>query len=95
MFKKLLFAGLFTLASLTQAAELVDINSADAVTIADTLKGVGKAKAEAIVTYREKNGPFKSIDDLAQVQGIGEKTLIANRASLTIGKSASEKTAKK
>jgi competence protein ComEA len=95
MFKKLLFAGLFALASLTQAAELVDINSADAVTIADALKGVGKAKAEAIVAYRDKNGPFKSIDELAEVQGIGEKTLIANRANLTIGKSAPEKTAKK
>jgi competence protein ComEA len=43
----------------------VDVNSADAKTLARELDGVGMAKAEAIVSYREKNGPFRSADDLA------------------------------
>jgi competence protein ComEA len=71
--------------ALTLAGSLVDINSADAVTLAEAIKGVGKAKAEAIVAYREKHGPFKSVDDLSLVQGIGPKTLEQNRSSLTVG----------
>jgi competence protein ComEA len=47
----------------------VDVNTADAKTLARELQGVGMAKAEAIVSYREKNGPFKSADDLAKEQG--------------------------
>jgi competence protein ComEA len=51
----------------------VNINSADAATIARELKGVGLSKAEAIVEYRQKHGPFRSADELAQVRGIGQK----------------------
>nr|MBA3493967.1 helix-hairpin-helix domain-containing protein [Gammaproteobacteria bacterium] len=46
--------------------------------------GIGPAKAEAIVAYREKHGPFKSVDDLVMVQGIGEKTVEMNRESLGV-----------
>mgnify|MGYP002785886285 CR=1 FL=1 len=53
----------------------VNVNTADAKTIAKELSGIGLSKAQAIVTYREKNGPFKSADDLAKVQGIGSKTV--------------------
>jgi competence protein ComEA len=60
----------------------VDINAADAKTLARELEGVGKAKAEAIVSYREKNGPFKSADDLAKVKGIGKKLVEQNKANL-------------
>jgi len=66
------------------AGESVNINSADAATLADALQGIGPAKAEAIVAYREKHGPFKSVDDLVMVQGIGEKTLEMNRESLDV-----------
>jgi competence protein ComEA len=62
----------------------VDLNTADAATLARELKGVGPARAEAIVAWREANGPFKSPDDLVKVQGIGERVLEDNRASLVV-----------
>ena len=67
------------------AADLVDINTADATTLATAIKGVGEKRAQAIVAYREANGPFKSVDDLTLVQGVGEKILDASRTSLTVG----------
>lgn len=73
------------LASLTPMlvwAGPVDINKADAATIAKELQGVGMSRAQAIVTYREKNGAFKSVDELRKVKGIGAKTLEANRANI-------------
>ena len=49
------------------------------------------AKAEAIVSYREKNGPFKSADDLAKVKGLGKKLIDQNKSYLKFesGKSGS------
>ena len=61
------------------AAERVNINTADAATIAAALNGVGEAKAQAIVAYRTEHGPFKSADQLAEVKGIGLKTVERNR----------------
>ena len=66
------------------AAEPVNVNTADAATIASSLKGVGQSKAEAIVAYREKNGAFKNADELAKVQGIGDKTVAANRELILV-----------
>ena len=63
-------------------AEPVNINTADAATLAATIKGIGLKKAEAIVAYRTANGPFVHVDDLANVKGIGAKTVEANRANL-------------
>jgi competence protein ComEA len=60
----------------------VDINRADAATIAKELNGVGASKAKAIVDYREKNGGFKTADDLAKVKGIGPKMIERNRANI-------------
>jgi len=62
----------------------VDVNSADARTIAKELQGVGLAKAEAIVSYREKNGPFKTADDLAKVKGLGKKLVDRNKANIKL-----------
>ena len=58
-----------------QAEQPVNINRADATTLAGALRGIGMQKAEAIVAYRSEHGPFKSVDDLVNVKGIGEKTL--------------------
>ena len=65
-------------------ADPVDINSADADTLASSIDGVGTQKAIAIVQYREANGPFSSVDDLVNVQGIGMKTIDKNRDKLTV-----------
>jgi competence protein ComEA len=66
----------------TAIAGPVNINTADARTLARELDGVGKAKAEAIVAYREKNGPFKSAADLVKVKGLGKKLIDQNKANL-------------
>jgi len=68
------------------AATQVDINSADAKTLAQALDGVGLVKAEAIVAYRNAHGPFESIEDVAKVQGIGPRILEENRAAIVFGK---------
>lgn len=65
-------------------ASPVNINTADAKTLADALKGIGMKKAEAIVKYRTENGPFKTVKELANVSGIGEKTLEKNQADILL-----------
>ncbi len=77
-----LAAFLMTFAGLASAA--VDLNSAT-VTELDAVKGIGPAKAKAIVDYREKNGSFKSVDDLKNVKGFGKKTIEKLRPELTVG----------
>ena len=62
----------------------VDINTADAETISAELNGIGMTKAEAIVEYREKHGPFKSPEDLSLVKGIGDRTVELNRANIRV-----------
>ena len=64
----------------------VNINTADAATLAQELDGIGPAKAQAIVEYRQKNGPFRAPDDLLKVQGIGERVLEQNRANIRLDK---------
>lgn len=61
----------------------VNINTADVTTLA-SLDGIGQSKAEAIVAYREANGPFAVTADLAKVKGIGEATLAKNADRLTV-----------
>jgi len=56
-------------------AEPVNVNTADAATIADSLNGIGLSKAQAIIDYRQKFGAFKTADDLVNVKGIGVKTV--------------------
>ena len=65
--------------------EPVNINTADATALAKALSGVGPAKAKAIVSYRDKNGPFKSVDQLAMVEGITQKLIEKNRADIKLG----------
>ena len=63
----------------------VNVNTADATTLARELDGIGPVKAQAIVEYRQKNGPFKSPDDLLKVEGIGERVLDMNRGNIQVG----------
>jgi competence protein ComEA len=78
------FALFLLVASFAVFAGPVDINTADANTFATELDGIGAAKAAVIVAYRNANGPFKRLEDLLRVKGVGEKTLERNRANLVI-----------
>jgi len=62
----------------------VNINLANADTIAKSLNGIGPSKAAAIVQFRNANGPFKSIEELKYVKGIGAKTLSKIRNDLIL-----------
>ena len=93
MIRKFILALSLLAPTLVFAGNPVDINTADAVTLAEAIKGVGPAKAQAIVAYREKHGPFKSVDDLTLVSGIGTKTIENNRDNLTVGVSEAPETA--
>lgn len=72
----------FGLLGKVASAGPVDINHADAATIAKELNGIGPAHAKAIVEYREKNGGFKTADELRKVKGIGAKVIERNRANI-------------
>ncbi|MBZ2168806.1 MULTISPECIES: ComEA family DNA-binding protein [Marinobacter] len=61
----------------------ININTADVATLVE-LNGIGPSKAEAIVAYREANGPFSSPEELAKVKGIGERTLEKNADLITV-----------
>ncbi len=62
----------------------VNINQADAATLAAELNGVGASKAEAIVSYRKKHGAFKTVNDLVKVKGIGHKIISKNRKNILL-----------
>lgn len=68
-----------------QAAK-VNINSANASLLAKHLKGVGDKKARAIIKYRKKHGRFKTVNELLNVKGIGEKILAANRKNILLNR---------
>ena len=76
------------------AAELVDINNADAATMIENWKGIGEKKARAIVAYRKKNGKFTDINDLANVDGIGEGLIKNNRKYMSLSKGLSKPSGK-
>ena len=91
--KVILISSLIVVAGFGQAAP-VNINTADAESLATNISGIGPKKAQAIVTYRKTNGPFKSVQELTNVKGIGQKTLEKNMDDLLIS-SASQKITKK
>lgn len=91
-FLHLLFGLMLALCSTVTFAQAVDINTASAQQLDKALKGIGPAKAAAIVKYRETNGPFQSVDDLTKVPGIKDKSLEKllkdNKQMLTVGGAA-------
>lgn len=64
------------------ASDAININTATAAEIAAAMNGVGAAKAEAIVAFRDLNGPFLQLEEIAQVKGIGAATLEKNKQSI-------------
>lgn len=84
MLKKLFLACLLSAFSFSAFAIPVNINKADAQTIANSLKNIGLVKAQAIVEYRDANGPFLTVADLAKVKGIGIKTVEMNEQDILL-----------
>lgn len=91
----LLFAALLAYTGLAFA--VVNINSATQEQLA-TLDGIGPVKAQAIIDYRKKNGPFKKIEDIKKVDGIGDATynnikkdLVLSGTTTGAGKAAEKK----
>lgn len=89
MFKRIILALVLALtlngAALAAEGAPVDVNTATAEQLAESLVGVGASKAEAIVAYREENGPFRHIDELINVRGIGMATVDNNRDRIRLG----------
>jgi competence protein ComEA len=78
-------AAMLVLSPFVAHAEPVNVNTADAGALAKALNGIGPAKAKAIVAYRDKNGPFKTVDQLSMVEGITQKLIDKNRADIKLG----------
>ena len=68
----------------TSAAAAIDINSATQSEL-ETIKGIGPTKAKIIVEYRQKNGPFKNLNALANVKGFGNASVAKIKHELTVG----------
>ena len=81
--KSFLFILFFSFSNWLFAAQ-VNINTADVETLSSELSGIGQSKAEAIVAYREQHGPYKQIEDLVNVKGIGMATIDRNKSKLTL-----------
>lgn len=69
------------------ASAPVNINTASAEDIAESLKGVGPSKARLIVQYREEHGVFTHVDELVNVKGIGLSTIDKNRGMILLNDS--------
>jgi competence protein ComEA len=61
----------------------LNLNTATAAQL-ETLPGIGAATAQRIVEYREKNGPFKKVEELMNVRGVGEKTFLKLKPLITV-----------
>lgn len=83
----LLFTSLMLGSAYLAAADKVNVNEADAASLARALHGVGNARAEAIVAYREAHGPFRSVHELTRVPGIGPYTVEQNIDLIDLGAS--------
>lgn len=71
---------------------LVNLNTADAAQL-EALPGIGPRTAQRIIEYRQKNGPFRKIEELMNVQGIGEKSFLRLKPYLTVSPPRPEKPA--
>jgi competence protein ComEA len=69
------------------ATAIVNINTASAVDL-EALPGIGAKTAARIVEYRQKNGPFKKIEELMNVRGVGEKNFLKLKPQITVAAKA-------
>ena len=82
--------GSAALASRTTPAPIVNVNTASAEQF-EALPGIGAKMAARIVEYRQKNGPFKKVEELMNVKGIGEQSFLKLKPFLTLGAPKGEK----
>ncbi len=92
--KKILLAVVMFFALISFAFAAVNINTATKEEL-DAVKGIGPVKAQAIVDYRQKNGPFKSVDDLKSVKGFGDKSVAKMKADLSVSGASTTSPVKK
>ncbi len=81
--RRFIFTVLLILPTLVFAGEIININTADKEVLM-SVKGIGERRAEAIINYRNEHGPYKSIDQLAEIKGIGQALVDANRSILSV-----------
>jgi len=87
--KKLVSGFLMALFFAMPAWSAVDLNAATLSEL-ESVKGIGPAKAKSIVAHRDKNGPFKSVDDLAMVKGFGKASVDKIKDQLSVGAAKSK-----
>ena len=66
------------------AGEKININTADVMAIAHSLKGIGESKARAIVAYREQYGPYKTLSEITDVKGVSAGILAKNEGRIVL-----------
>ena len=76
-------------AASASASAPVNLNTATAAQL-ETLPGIGKATAERILEYRQKNGSFKKVEDLMNVRGVGEKSFLKLKPLVTVSATKGE-----
>jgi competence protein ComEA len=76
-------------ATMPAATATVNLNTATAADL-EALPGIGAKTAARIVEYRQKNGPFKKVEDLMNIRGVGEKNFLKLKPQITVGTSKAE-----